>query len=277
MTTALVMAGGGANGAYEVGAARVLLEDHFIDPEIVIGTSVGALNALMLAHYPPGEQKQASRALRAVWRRLRGNDDVYRHHQFFGPLAAVWNRSVYRTDALRDLVRETMDVRRVQSSGRKLGMIAVSLTSGYARMWTELDDDLEDGVMASSAFPVMFEPVETRGQLWVDGGVRDVTPVSQAVLMGATRIYAVIPEPSTVAPMRGVEWNTWEVAKRALGLLVHEVMENDMALVRARHPDVRITVIRPTKPLGDSFDFSPTKNGWLEAWGARDARRALGG
>lgn len=281
MKTALVLSGGGANGAYQAGVIGFLFGELGVDPEIVCGTSVGALNALQIAHFPLGQPLKAARAVFDVWHNIEGNDDVYREWPVVGALAALWKSSIYDTRPLRQMVAGIYDRVRVLASGRELHMVAVELGSGLATVWRETDDDLLDGVMGSAAFPVMFPPARARGRWWVDGGVRDVTPIGQAIDAGAERIYVVITDPEDPSLERVDKWNAIKIATRTLGLLVNEVMRGDLKLAHARnhlpeYRDVDIIVIRPRAPLGDSFDFSRNKNHRLIAAGEQDARALLG-
>src|ERR671923_797210 len=76
---ALVMSGGGAKGAFELGAIDYLVNDRKLDFDVIAGVSVGSLNAVLLAQGQgfQGLQQQVKR-LKDVWFGIRGNDDIYR-------------------------------------------------------------------------------------------------------------------------------------------------------------------------------------------------------
>ena len=86
---ALVLSGGGANGAFEVGAIQYLLGERREHFPILTGVSVGALNAAMLAMYPEGAEVDCSRNLTRVWETIRGNKGIYTNWSIWGKLAAT--------------------------------------------------------------------------------------------------------------------------------------------------------------------------------------------
>lgn len=82
MTIAIALSGGGARGDFEVGALRYLYEQG-IRPEVLCGTSVGAINAAKLAEgEDPGQPEQGFAGLASIWRSLRSNDDMYRQEDW---------------------------------------------------------------------------------------------------------------------------------------------------------------------------------------------------
>lgn len=286
MTDALIMSGGGANGAYEVGGAGVLLTDYGVKPGILAGTSVGSLNAAMLAHYPMGDEVKAAQALFDVWHRLAGNEDVYTNNpdlvlslgaDLFGDPPPGRLHAVYDTTPLWHLVRNVMHTTAVRASGRKLATAAMSLSTREIVYWSESDPDLVEGVMASSAFPIMFPPVKARGDTFVDGGVREVVPIQRAIELGATRLFVIVTEPATVDPVEKAEWGIVDQALRCLSASIDEVLRGDIArgweLARAR--GIPMYLIQPSTPLGDSFDFSRKKNHELIVRGDDDTRAVM--
>lgn len=281
MTLAFALSGGGANGAYEVGVIGHLMGRLGMDPEILTGTSVGALNATMIAQVPMGRPLEAARACFDVWHELQGNESVYVQNN--DVVAAVLGSpyalpSVYNTAPLRRLVQDTLSVQALRASGRKLATYAVSLDTGELGVWRHTDEDIGEGVLASAAFPVMFPAVQTRGQSWIDGGVREVLPAELAIELGATRVVAIITEPAQPTTQIRRRWTMLQVALRSLGLLVDEVLRSDLEVAEALADDsgIELHVVRPAEALGDSFDFSRQKNHRLIVQGDADAQRMFG-
>lgn len=232
--------------------------------------------------YPVGDERDASRGLYDLWTSLRGDRSIYRNWPMWGKFAALWKPSIYCTAPLQKLVHTKLDRDLVRKSGKSLHVGAVSLKTGEYQSWNELSDDLCAGVLASSSFPVAFEPILARGELWTDGGLRNVTPLKAAILLGATKVDVVIPSPSNPAMKDAKKWNTIDIALRSLSIMMDEVMDNDLEICertneladgeRWRHVDVR--VIRPKEDLGNSLDFSPVRMVKLIAQGYEDAERA---
>ena len=289
MTRALVLAGGGANGAYEVGALRYLLKKLQFNFPILTGISVGALNAAILAQYPQGEELQAYEEMLRVWNLVKGNKSIYKDWPWWGKIAAIKKHSVYCTAPLRKLVYDNLDLDKVAHSKRKLRVGAVDLATGRLHYWNEKDRDLKQGVLASSAFPVMFEPVYKGDAVYTDGGVREVAPLRKAIEMGATEIVVITPDPENPAPDTRSRWTSIDVAVRSLGLMMDEILDNDLDQLRTVNATIklagqnavkgkrtiRLLVIRPQKPLGDSLDFSQAKRNRLMKRGYADARAAM--
>ena len=184
---ALVLSGGGAKGAFQAGVLRTLLKEQRKHYDIICGVSVGALNGSLLSMYPRGKEFESFLALRAMWDTI-STPKVYRHWIPFSYLQSPFKPSVYNSKPLQKLVRENLDVDTLRASGKRLLVGAVSLDTGEYTLFTEKDDDIIDGVLASSSFPVMLLPVKARGELWTDGGVRNVTPLQAAIDLGATDI-----------------------------------------------------------------------------------------
>jgi len=264
----LVLSGGGAKGAYQVGVLRRWLGEEQRKYDIICGVSVGALNGSFLAQYPIGQEKLASIELTALW---AGIDTAAIYKKWFGwEVAALWKSSVYNSAPLQRLVREKLNLEKVRSSGKKLRVGAASLTNGRYVLFGEDHPKLHDAILASSSFPAMLSPIEIDGELWTDGGVRDVTPLSAAIKLGADTVDVVLCSSPGVDHKFPKKPNALKVAARALDIMSDEVIENDLKLVDyvnrlvkvnaaasgKRHIDV--TLVRPKNSLTDnSLDFSP--------------------
>src|SRR5947209_7286422 len=231
MSVALVLSGGGARGAYEMGALSVLLpelERRGERPTILVGTSVGAFNCAYLAaraHVPA--QQLVEEAL-PVWRSLRHRDVLapivsaasLRRTRFY--LRQLLGLGGPRIDALLDpeplprtLARivSFADIRDNVAAG--LATVAVTATSAYSgrtvvfhagggspetdavRQIVYVETDLEaDHIRASGAIPVIFPPVcvqrPQRARGWYfDGGTRLNTPIKPALALGADRVVVI--------------------------------------------------------------------------------------
>ncbi len=287
MTLALVQAGGGANGAYEAGVVGYLMGERAFPYKILTGTSVGAMNAAFLAMFKVGQETRASQELFNMWHRLRGNQSVYRDWPMLGKLAALFRPAMFDSSPVGNMIRDNLKLARIKSSGRKLAVVAVSLNSGRAVVFREDHPQLKEGVIGSSAFPAMFIPAriaqpDGKVDVFADGGIRDVTPIKEAIELGATEIHVVIPSPKNPPVSNRKKWTTLDVAMRSLQLMVDEIMDTDLKLAQARNritgfKKVKIVVVRPTEDLGDSFDFSKKKVHRLVDRGYRDARNCFEG
>jgi NTE family protein len=265
---ALVLSGGGAKGAYQIGVLRHLLSDLQIHYDILTGVSVGALNATFLAQYSKGQEQQAYTNLRELW--LDIDDSKIYKNWYFGllwKLPLLWKPSVYNSKPLWNLVRKNVDTVKIKNSGKHLRVGAISLDTGNYRTWSEKDPDIREGTIASSAFPGMLTPIRIDGQTWTDGGAREITPVHDAINLGATSIHAVNCSPTGLKQVAATELKTLSIAKRVIDIMSDEIDLWDFKVTELhnRLPSkgkrvVDLKVVRPTTPLlHDSLDFDPKK------------------
>jgi NTE family protein len=281
---ALVLSGGGANGAYQVGALKHLLLDLHIQYDIICGVSVGALNGSFIAQFPKGEEAQAYRGLRVIWEQV-DNPVIYKkwYWGLLWYLPVLWKSSIYDSSPLHKLVRSNLEPRRIRESGRRLRVISVELNSGKKYAWAEDNPDVVDGVLASSAFPIYFLPVESHGALHTDGGVRDITPLGQAIKLGATEIDVIVCHPEKMSYDDQVGTKIWHQGLRDIEIAFNEISEGDLRITKMYNKmckagvapegirEVLVRTIRPCSSNGDSLDFSPEKNERLFQRGYRDA------
>ncbi len=184
--TALVLSGGGPLGAIQVGAARALFEQGII-PDIIVGTSVGALNGAFLA-FAPGPAGLAN--LETSWRSMV-DADMFPG----GRWKAAWARffvkgdHAFENDGIRRLVEERIGPGPIEAAAIPLGIVATELDTGAEQVFTA--GSLTDALLASTAMPGIYKPVTIDGVQYIDGGVSNNVPVAPAIAMGATTIYVV--------------------------------------------------------------------------------------
>ena len=188
---AFVLSGGGNRGPLEVGALQVLLE-HGIVPDMLVGSSAGAINAAFLAVDPTPE---TACELTRLWVKAR-DEHIFRGNR----LTMLWRfltgkDSLHNNKNLRRMVAENLpdgfesfaDVQRV-----RLYIVATRLETGEPRVFGyDPEDQLLDAIMASTALPPFFPPWHYEDELLVDGGIAADLPVTVAVEQGAEEVYAL--------------------------------------------------------------------------------------
>ncbi|MEM1410703.1 MAG: patatin-like phospholipase family protein, partial [Pseudomonadota bacterium] len=154
---AVVLSGGGAKGAFQVGALDALIQDKGVNFETAVGTSTGAIQAAAVAQDDMGR-------LLGFWRGLTGNSSIYKKRG--GALWAVLTGkdSIYSTSPLRKLFDEMYDDAAIRATGKNLRLAVVNLTNGELRIVGENAENIANWVYASSAMPVFFEPLETKSE-----------------------------------------------------------------------------------------------------------------
>ena len=234
--TAVVLGGGGVLGAVQVGMLRALLESG-IRPDLVVGTSVGALNGAVLATSPPDE---VADRLDALWR----SPDA-QHVFAAGTVRRV--RELVRSgvaahspDPLRRALHAAVGDPLIEDLPVRFTCCAASIEDA-AEHWFDRGP-LVDAVMASAAVPGLLPPAEIDGQHYLDGGLVDSIPLGRAVELGADRVFVLqvgrIDQP--LQPPR----RPWEVALVAFEIARRHRYARDLAAVP---DDVEVHVL----PTGD--------------------------
>ncbi len=244
MTTAFVLGGGGVLGAVEVGMLRALLE-RGIAPDLVLGTSVGALNGAMVAREPT---LAVTDRLAELWLQVSRSREVYGDR----PLRTVrramsTGTHLYSPTPIRQRLAEEFGDQRIEDLPVRFQACAAHIERA-AEHWFE-SGPLVDAVVASAAVPGLMPPAEVDGQHYLDGGIVNSIPVSRAVQLGATRLFVLqvgrIDRPLTV-PQR-----PWEVARVSFEIARRHRFTREMAELP---PEVEAHVLpaRGTSPRDDS-------------------------
>jgi len=240
--TAFVLGGGGLLGGYEVGMLAALA-DAGIRPDLVLGTSIGAINGVFVAADPDGAAKQ----LEAVWR-----SDVIRtafRSSIIGRLGTLARSGthLHANLPLRRLLEQHLPVRRFDELVVPFQCVAASVEHAAAHWFHS--GPIIPAVLASAAVPGLLPPVRVAGEHYFDGGLVHSIPVGRAVTLGATRIFVLhvgrIEQPLTV-PTRPWEVGlvAFEIARR------HRFMEEMAAL-----PDDVTVHVLPAGAEGKGADL----------------------
>lgn len=226
--TGLVMMGGGARAAYQVGVLKAIAElvpDDAPSPfSVLCGTSAGAINAAALAANTMVYKKAIHRIL-AIWENFHVNQ-VYRADLpgilktgfrwlmafMFGGIGKHNPQSLFDRTPLKKLLESHLNLKTIQSSIDSGILHAISVTaSGYTssqsvtfyqgkenikpwerarRVGCKTELNIEH-LMASSAIPFIFEPIRINREYFGDGSMRQVAPISSALHLGANQILVI--------------------------------------------------------------------------------------
>lgn len=182
---AIVLGGGGHHGAYEVGMMRALLE-HDIRPDLIVGTSVGALNGAALASNPSLEMVDR---LHEVWLNL-DDERLFGGSLFSAAANLVRTRThMHSNRPLRTLIERMLPVDRFEDLKVPFQCVAACIERA-AEHWFH-EGPLVEAILASAAVPGVLPPVEIGGEHFIDGGTVNSIPISRAVELGAKAIYVL--------------------------------------------------------------------------------------
>lgn len=220
---AVVLSGGGAKGAFQVGVLDALMNTHGVRPAIAVGTSTGAIQAL-------GVAQNDIAGLLDVWLSIKGNADIYRERGGIAGSVLTGEKALYNAAPLRKLLKGYADPAKLAASTVDLRLGVVSLQSGEFQTVDKSAPDIFNWVYASCAMPVFFDPLQTSDrQQWVDGGVRDVTPLGAALELNPTGVIVVRAAPAGKPASTRTYGGLIPIGLRAVDLLQSEVSRNDLA------------------------------------------------
>jgi len=247
VTTAFVLSGGGSLGSVQVGMLQAL-EDRGVAPDLLIGTSAGALNAAYLAGH--GMSHRSLAYLAQIWCGLR-RQTVFPFDPLRHLLALAGSKpSLCPNRGLRQLIQRHLPYHRLEEAAIPVYIVTTNLLSGEEVLLSR--GDALSAVLASAAIPGVLPPVVREGLTLVDGGVADNTALSQAISLGADVIYA-LPAGFACALERAPR-GALGAAVQALTLLIEQRLIMEVAHL-ASHVDIR--VLPPLCPLAvSSIDFT---------------------
>ncbi|MEO0440427.1 MAG: patatin-like phospholipase family protein [Pseudomonadota bacterium] len=224
---AAIMSGGGAKGAFQVGVLDELITNRNVRFDIFSGVSTGAIQAV-------GGAMNDMPGLLDQWLSIKGNGDIYRKRPF-GAVGAVFGAdSLYDASKLKRRLIDYADPERLKRSRRKLRVGTVSLATGKYVEIDEKNPDIGQWVYASSAQPPFFQPLKTRDaedvtEQWVDGGVRNVTPLRSALHLKPRALLVILASPPAPERVPGKTYdNLIEIGLRSVGIQGNEVATNDV-------------------------------------------------
>lgn len=248
--TAFVFSGGASLGALQVGMLQALYE-RGIAPDLLVATSVGALNAAFVASRP--QTVATARELGRVWRNLQ-REDIFPVSMgaLVGGLCGRRNHLV-PDRGLRQLVRRHLEFDELAGAAIPLHLVAFNLIERRELLLSE--GPAVDAVVAAASVPGVFPPVELADRLLIDGGVVNNTPISHAVELGAERIF-VLPTRDPGSLTAPAPQTALDTAMYGYGLLIEDRLETDIARYSR---DVELVVLPPANPAGvqpTSFEHS---------------------
>jgi NTE family protein len=247
VTRAFVLSGGASLGAVQVGMLEALFE-RGIAPDMIVGSSAGAINGAFIASREP--TVRTARELGELWRGLK-RGSIFPLSPVTGLLGFVGRGThVIPNGNLRRLLARNAGLARLEDARVPVHVIVTDVLSGReVRLST---GPAVDAVMASAAIPGVFPPVAVEGQLLIDGGVCDNTPLSHAIELGGEEIY-VLPAGFTCdldEPPRGA----LDMLLHGMSVMLSQRLYVEVELYRAR---ARLVVLPPPCPQRvQPIDFS---------------------
>mmetsp|Transcript_10477 Transcript_10477/g.18925 ORF Transcript_10477/g.18925 Transcript_10477/m.18925 type:complete len:447 (-) Transcript_10477:142-1482(-) len=292
-STVLVLAGGGGKGAWAVGVLQGLcqLKDYRNSWTAISGTSIGALNAGVLAQYSPRHQcTHGLAALQAYWGSINSSADVFAASSVPGRWDK-WGKRGNCLDARNTLAagygfwryggfcdpapgaenyRRFVNATKIHTSGTRLRVVASSMTAGGPKVFDQTSPDIIDACMASGSIAPLVYPKAIKDDIFVDGGVFHNTPLLSA--LGPKVSRAIVIELSPLDELPKLKQDASKSGKPDAGASLvdgFKVLEYYLQVVYASiadrrelmdacefYPHVSIEAVVPDAPVGSIIDFS---------------------
>lgn len=288
---ALILSGGGARGAFQVGAEKYAREVKGYQWDIIAGVSVGAMNGAMLAMHRYAR-------LMELWDGISDSQVYTGGYNLLSLVKLLFGaKSFYGNEPLIRLMEKEFEAGRVIDD---LHVGAVSLISGEYVQFTKESLELAKAILASASIPVVWPPVNISPDhtAMVDGGVRNLSPVGDVLDLEPDEIVIINCSNQQPPRMPQAPANVLSIGMRALDIMQNEIFVNDMkefqrinALVLEaeqqgcilHHPKsgrpfkyYPCQVIEPDGELGEVLDFSQKSVQAALRAGVRRAREVLG-
>jgi NTE family protein len=224
------------------------LYERGIAPQVIVGTSVGAVNGAFVASRP--QTVETGQELAQIWRKVR-RGQIFPLNPLSGMLGFLGSRDhLVPGTGLRKLVAEHAQHEHLEQMPIELHVVAVDVVTGEELLLSR--GSSVDAVLASAAIPAVLPPITWGERTLMDGGVANNTPISHAVELGAREIY-VLPSGHACALERPPS-SALGMALHALTLLTQSRLIADIELHRDR---AKLIVLPPPCPLGiQPIDFA---------------------
>jgi NTE family protein len=231
VTTAFVLGGGGLLGAHEVGMLRALSEAG-IGPDLVVGTSIGAVNGAFVAADPDGAAKRLTDLWRGESLRLVFSETL------LGRTVRLMRSGthLHAIEPLNRLLADKLPAADFTDLKLPFHCVAASIEDATARWFTS--GPLVPAVTASCAVPGLLPPVEIGGCHYFDGGLVDSIPVGRAVALGASTVYVL--HVGRIESQLSVPKRPWEVGLVAFEIARRHRFHEEMS---ALPPGVRVHIL----------------------------------
>ncbi len=274
-TIAWVLQGGGARGAFQVGAIKALVE-YGRQPDLIVGSGVGVRNACLYASAGPAR-------LEACWlglSRRRARSLVSLRHN------ALLGRSLFSPSPLLAAVEREVDFEALYANQMEIAFTVINLSEGrlevHGNRTAASPWELRQFSRAAAAVPLLHPPVKIRNEWYVAGTVAWSAPVEYAIRRGATEIYCVQGFSGTPRPTESLRF-FGPVAARCLEVAWNLVTKPPPAYrdpTTPRAPRPTVTVLEPSEAFDrtgvwQSFRLHPRQTRRLIEQGYDDAAAHL--
>ncbi|MDD2695361.1 MAG: patatin-like phospholipase family protein [Anaerolineales bacterium] len=254
---AFVLGGGGARGALQVGALRALLEAGE-RPEMLVGTSIGAVNSAFMALH--GAHLESVSELEAAWLDTPKANLLPPNYLWLTVRALFRRRTETFGHRLRAFFVEhgiSPELRFGELSGVRLYIVAADLNNHRPVIYGQNPDELVlEALLASTALPPWVPPIQKEGEYLMDGGAVSPLPIEPALRMGARRVVALDITDPRPTPASKQDFGVF--ISRLIFTVELRQIETEIALAEARGVRVQRIAMRAEQPT-PLWDFAGSR------------------
>eukprot|EP00298_Acanthocystis_sp_HF-20_P029448 c8327_g1_i1.p1 GENE.c8327_g1_i1~~c8327_g1_i1.p1 ORF type:complete len:396 (+),score=179.66 c8327_g1_i1:41-1228(+) len=276
---ALVLGGGGARGAFQIGVLEKMCEGSYRNSwEMVIGSSMGAVNAAILAQYDKNEQcEKGVPALKEFWNTIRVQSDVFESHSWISigeclnpinlpTLGKGWfeKGGMCSPKPAQERLRSSVSQELLRASNMKLYFPSTSFEDTEHPIWLTGDsENVIEHLVGATALPLLFPPVEIDGTYYMDGGCFTNLPISKAIELGAYDILSI-----PLSPLEGqFAGDILEAEKKErLGpttldyiynvFQLNTFLKSDIRFACQKYKNTKIMAVIPDRVVGTLTEFN---------------------
>jgi NTE family protein len=231
---ALILSGGGSKGSYQAGVTHKLILEEKQDYDMVCGISVGAINSAGLLKFSDIQKSQ--KWLEKLWLEQVDKTAVYKRRSIPSLIKTLWKKPIYDASPLHQLIKKNISQQELINSGKQLAVGAVCLDTGEYHYAAAEDEKIQDWIIASASYPMFMEAVEINGKLWADGQLKHVTPMRQAIKMGARELDIVLCSNFDDHPWTSnSKSHIPEQFIRTIDLMTCEIMSTDIKFLKLKN------------------------------------------
>ncbi len=287
---ALVLSGGGAKGAFQIGAEKYAREEKGYKWDVIAGVSVGALNGAILA-------MEEYRRLEAIWKTICDN-------QVYTGKLNLWTyirlflgaKSVYGNEPLARIIEREIKPEEFKIDFR---VGTVSLRTGRYTVYHHDSPDIKKAILASTVIPIIWPPmsISDECQDMVDGSLRRFSPIGDVLDMDPKEVVIINCRPRHPAPVVHEFESVLDIGVRTIAITSNEIFSSDIREFIHINRNVKeaekvgltlhnikgkpykwfkCTIIEPREPLGSMLDFSRENMERTKEKGRERAREVLG-
>jgi NTE family protein len=292
---AIVLGGGSIKGAYQFGQLKALIESG-IEPAIITGISVGAINAAAYGnflYFNGGDYCSALTDLERMWLSIKRPSDIIKKKN---PIVLGYEilfkrfKSFLSTEPLEQLIKNNLSPTAIKLSGLEISVGSVDIDKGRIIYKKQKSSNFLDYVIASTRIPFIMPLSNINGTYFYDGGLIDNAGIGEAIKLGATKIYVLATHPPKITKSVKNKKNLFELIPQVMEIVVANTLDNDIKLTKLyncfnktqlkalKKKKIELNVFRPSKNIDvniEDFDSSDIRKMILQ--GYKDVENGIKG